>query len=117
MLEERLTLQDESTFGANLEFKVVDGGDGFYAPELPKDVKQKVYSACQEIFGGKNPVFIGCGGSIPFMEVFAQNFPQANFLLTGAAFADGNIHSANENLRLSYCENLTCFIGLLLSKL
>jgi len=60
---------------------------------------------------------VGCGGSIPFMEVFASHFPETNFLLTGCGFIDSNAHSANENLDLEFCRKLTTVIALTLSKL
>lgn len=62
-------------------------------------------------------MFVGCGGSIPFMEVFSGIFPEANFLLTGVGFPDSNAHAANENLDLEYCRKLTTVIAILLSTL
>ena len=32
----------EETFGAKVEFEIVDAGNGFCAPELPEDVKSVV---------------------------------------------------------------------------
>jgi acetylornithine deacetylase/succinyl-diaminopimelate desuccinylase-like protein len=62
-------------------------------------------------------MFIGGGGSIPFMEVFSGLFPKANFLLTGCCFTESNAHSANENLDLEFCRKLTTVISKLLSEL
>jgi acetylornithine deacetylase/succinyl-diaminopimelate desuccinylase-like protein len=69
------------------------------------------------VFGGNEPLFIGCGGSIPFMEFFSSMYPKANFLLTGVGFPDSNAHAANENLDLEFCRKLISTIGLTLSKL
>jgi hypothetical protein len=71
----------------------------------------------KEIFDGEEPVFVGCGGSIPFMEVMSREFPGAQFLLTGCGFVDSNAHCANENLRLGFCAKLTSFVTLVISKL
>jgi di/tripeptidase len=60
-------------------------------------------------------MFVGCGGSIPFMEVFSGHFPEANFLLTGCGFPDSNAHSANENIDLEYTRKLTTLISQLLA--
>jgi len=106
-LKEVLTKEDESTFGCKLEFELIDVADGFCAPEFPADLKEKVFASSKEVFSGNEPVFIGCGGSIPFMEVMSQEFPGVCFLLTGVGFADSNAHSANENLRLDFCDKLT----------
>ena len=70
-----------------------------------------------DVFDGQDPVYTGCGGSIPFMEVFGEHFPKANFLLTGAATITSNAHCANENLDLEYYRKFTTAITLILSKL
>ena len=100
-MEEKLTAASEDTFGAKLEYTLIDGGDGFKAPDLPYKVKQSLDAATVEIFGvGKEPLSVGCGGAIPFMDIFTKQFPKANFMLTGACMVSSNAHSANENLDL-----------------
>jgi acetylornithine deacetylase/succinyl-diaminopimelate desuccinylase-like protein len=85
---------------------------------LPADIKSKVNEATAEAFGEKaEPVYVGVGGSIPFMEVFMREFPGTNFMLTGCCFADSNAHAPNENLDLKFCAKLTTTIALLLSKI
>lgn len=76
MLEKILTEQSDDTFGAEIKFSLVDAGDGFCAPEFTPELKEIVYSSSKQVFKGNEPVFIGCGGSIPFMEVFSQYFPE-----------------------------------------
>lgn len=107
--------QDE-TFGAKIDFEIVDVADGFCAPEFPENLKKIVFESTHEVFNGNDPVFVGCGGSIPFMEVMSREFPQANFLLVGVGFSDSNAHSANENLRLGFCSKLATTISLVLSR-
>ena len=97
--------------------EVVDVADGFCAPEFSPELKKIVFDSTNEVFNGKDPIFIGCGGSIPFMEVMSREFPGVAFLLTGVGFSDSNAHSANENLRLDFCQKLTSTITLVLSKL
>lgn len=106
----------EETFGAKIDFDVVDIGDGFCAPELKDDLKEAVFKSTQEVFS-QDPIFIGCGGSIPFMEVMSREFPGVAFLLTGVGFSDSNAHSANENIRLDFTQKLTSTVALLLSKM
>lgn len=85
---------------------------------MPPNIKAGLQKAINEVFGeGTKPLYVGCGGSIPFMEVFAQEFPKANFMLTGLGFPDSNMHSANENLRINFCKKLTQSVGILLSEL
>ena len=105
------------TFGAKVDFTVVDAGNGFCAPDLPTQVEQALLNSTKEVFEGREPVFVGCGGSIPFMEVFSRHFPSANFLLTGAATISGNAHCANENLDLEYCRKFITTVALTLARL
>lgn len=101
----QILVEDErnESFGAKISLEVAGMGDGFCAPEFSPELKEIVFEATREVFEGKDPIFIGCGGSIPFMEVMSREFPGVAFLLTGVGFSDSNAHSANENLRLNFC--------------
>lgn len=112
-----LTAEGPETFGAKIDFEMVDNADGFDAPDLPKNIAQTLDEATAEIFDGAKPLYVGCGGSIPFMEVFAQHFPGTNFMLTGVLFIDSNAHSANENIDLEYTRKFTTALAVMLSKL
>lgn len=107
----------DDTFGAKIEFKPAGSGNGFDAPKLPEDVLAKFKESNRAVFEDREPMFIGIGGSIPFMEVFKSNFPESNFLLTGVGFPESNAHSANENLDLEYTRKFTTVLTSLLSKL
>jgi acetylornithine deacetylase/succinyl-diaminopimelate desuccinylase-like protein len=50
---------------------------------------------------GVDPVFIGAGGTIPFVAEFADAFPEATILMTGVEDPDTRAHGANESLHLS----------------
>ena len=47
------------------------------------------------------------GGSIPFMGLLGEKYPQAQFLVTGACGADSNIHVPDEWLNLDYAQQVT----------
>ncbi len=49
---------------------------------------------------GRDPVDIGVGGSIPFVSAFADSYPDAHILLTGAADPTSAAHGPNESLDL-----------------
>jgi acetylornithine deacetylase/succinyl-diaminopimelate desuccinylase-like protein len=53
---------------------------------------------------GREPVLMGAGGSIPFVAEFAQQFPQATLMLTGAGDPRCNAHSENESVDLGDLE-------------
>ena len=50
-LREKLTASGDDTFGAKIEFEVLDAGDGFDAPDLPENLKTCLNSATKEVFG------------------------------------------------------------------
>jgi acetylornithine deacetylase/succinyl-diaminopimelate desuccinylase-like protein len=59
--------------------------------------------AMRESFG-RDPVDMGQGGSIPFLAAFAETFPNAALLLTGAMDPTSNAHSEDESLDLADLE-------------
>ena len=62
--------------------------------------------AMKEAFG-RDPVFMGAGGTIPFVADFAKAFPKATLLLTGAGDPFSNAHSEDESLDLKDLERST----------
>src|SRR5437867_5549076 len=62
--------------------------------------------AMREAFG-RDPVFMGAGGTIPFVADFAKAFPKATLLLTGAGDPFSNAHSEDESLDLKDLERST----------
>lgn len=49
---------------------------------------------------GREPVFIGQGGSIPLVAEFATAFPEATVLVTAVSDPDSRMHGANESVHL-----------------
>jgi acetylornithine deacetylase/succinyl-diaminopimelate desuccinylase-like protein len=72
--------------------------------------------AMREAFG-RNPVEMGAGGSIPFLAEFAERFPEATLMLTGAGDPSCNAHSENESLDLADLEKATLAEALFLGYL
>ena len=62
----------EKPYGAVVEIVGCHGGNGFDTQELNPKVKKAFEDANAEVFAGNKPLYIGCGGSIPFMEFFSS---------------------------------------------
>ena len=73
----------EDLFNAKIDFELVDTGNGYCPPEIPQKVKQILLESTKKVFNGNEPVYMGEGGSIPFMEIFSQEFPDTKYILTG----------------------------------
>jgi acetylornithine deacetylase/succinyl-diaminopimelate desuccinylase-like protein len=74
-------------------------------------------AAFKEAWDGSDPVDIGVGGSIPFIDAFQGAFPGADVLVTGVEDPDTRAHGANEGLHLSEFERVCLAETLLLNNL
>ena len=61
---------------------------------------------------GKEPSFMGVGGSIPFANIFSEQFPHAEIALIGASDGElGNAHAPNESVELEDLEKMITAIS------
>jgi acetylornithine deacetylase/succinyl-diaminopimelate desuccinylase-like protein len=72
---------------------------GWNAPELAPWLEQTVRRAAQAAFGHE-PAYMGEGGSIPFMGMLGEKFPQTQFVITGVLGPHSNAHGPNEFLHI-----------------
>ena len=49
---------------------------------------------------GRPPAFMGEGGSIPFMAMLGEKFPDTQFVVTGVLGPHSNAHGPNEFLHI-----------------
>jgi acetylornithine deacetylase/succinyl-diaminopimelate desuccinylase-like protein len=56
-------------------------------------------------------MYIGEGGSIPFMGMLGQKFPQAQFVITGVLGPGSNAHGPNEFLHIPTGKKLTACVA------
>ena len=67
-------------------------------------------SACR--LSGESRVWqtaLGIGGTIPFMSMLGERFPEAQFLITGVLGPHSNAHGPNEFLHLPTARKITDF--------
>jgi acetylornithine deacetylase/succinyl-diaminopimelate desuccinylase-like protein len=76
------------------------------------------YDAARAAFttawNGVEPVEMGIGGSIPFINTFLEMFPNSSVLVTGVEDPDGRAHGPNESLHLGEFERVCVAETLLL---
>ena len=62
-------------------------------------------------FYGKPSAAMGEGGTIPFMAMLGEQFPDAQFLITGVLGPHSNAHGPNEFLHIEYAKRLTACVA------
>ena len=92
-------LEKDPPYGAKVSFKLEKDGGGWHAPQLSPWLEQAVTEASQHYFGAP-ATYMGEGGSIPFMGMLGEKFPQAQFLITGVLGPHSNAHGPNEFLHI-----------------
>jgi acetylornithine deacetylase/succinyl-diaminopimelate desuccinylase-like protein len=88
---------------------------GWNAPSFAPWLEAAVKRASEAVYG-RPAVHIGCGGSIPFMGMLGERFPQTQFLITGVLGPHSNAHGPNEFLHIEYTQKLTACVALVLAE-
>jgi acetylornithine deacetylase/succinyl-diaminopimelate desuccinylase-like protein len=108
---ERLTA--DPPHGALVTAAVTETGPGWEAPEVAPWLAQALDEASQATFGD-TARYIGEGGSIPFMGMLGERFPDAQFVVTGLLGPGSNAHGPNEFLHVPTGKAITAATALLL---
>ncbi|MET0332057.1 MAG: M20 family metallopeptidase [Dyella sp.] len=92
-------LENDPPYGAQVSFTLEKDSSGWHAPALSPWLEQTVAEASEHYFGAP-AAYMGEGGSIPFMGMLGEKFPQAQFLITGVLGPHSNAHGPNEFLHI-----------------
>ena len=103
-------LESDPPYSALVELTHVDGAGGWNAPPVAPWLAEALEAASREYFG-KPAMYMGEGGSIPFMGMLGEKFPEAQFLITGVLGPASNAHGPNEFLHLPTARRLTCCVA------
>jgi acetylornithine deacetylase/succinyl-diaminopimelate desuccinylase-like protein len=109
------TLTQAPPYNAKVSFQVGDGSKGWNAPKLSSWLEQAAKEASQ-IYYGKPAAYMGEGGTIPFMGMLGEQFPEAQFMITGVLGPHSNAHGPNEFLHLDMVQKLTACVAYVLYK-
>jgi acetylornithine deacetylase/succinyl-diaminopimelate desuccinylase-like protein len=108
VLQQALTR--EPPYNARVTFEADWGASGWNAPLTASWLKRAIDQASRDVYG-KDAAWIGEGGTIPFMNMLGQRFPQAQFLTTGVLGPHSNAHGPNEFLHIAYAKQLTAAVA------
>ena len=87
---------------------------GWHAPALPPWLEQSLARASETTFGAP-PAYMGEGGTIPFMAMLGEKFPQAQFVVTGVLGPHSNAHGPNEFLHIPTGKRVSVVIAQVLA--
>jgi acetylornithine deacetylase/succinyl-diaminopimelate desuccinylase-like protein len=107
-------LEADPPYGAKVSFTVTGALGGWNAPTLQPWLAQSMQKASQGAFG-RDAVYKGTGGSIPFMGLLGERFPGTQFLVTGVLGPNANAHGPNEFLHLDCVKKLTLSVAAILA--
>ena len=109
------TLTQDPPYNAKIHFSIDDGSKGWNAPKLSPWLEAAADNASQTYYG-KPAAYMGEGGTIPFMGMLGEKFPDAQFMITGVLGPHSNAHGPNEFLHLDMVEKLTACVAYVLYK-
>ena len=93
-------------FGAKVTLHFHEPAQGWSAPALAPWLGAALDEASMGAYG-KPAMHMGEGGSIPFMGMLGERFPEAQFVITGVLGPGSNAHGPNEFLEIAYAKRLT----------
>lgn len=112
--ELRETLEADPPYGATVRFNG-EGAPGWNAPDLAPWLRSALDDASNDVFGQSLQLY-GEGGTIPFMGMLGELFPEAQFVITGVLGPGSNAHGPNEFLDVAYGEKLTQVLARVLDR-
>ena len=95
---------------ARVSFEVESTMAGWNAPAVAEWLEASMNKASNAFFG-KPSMYMGTGGTIPFMGMLGERFPQAQFLITGLLGPKSNAHGPNEFLHIETGKRLTSCVA------
>ncbi|MDX1901044.1 MAG: M20 family metallopeptidase [Gammaproteobacteria bacterium] len=104
------TLENNPPFQAKIHFEIGKQTAGWNAPEQATWLHTIADTASQKYFGSP-AMYMGEGGTIPFMGMLGKKFPRAQFLITGVLGPHSNAHGPNEFLHLLTAKKLTACVA------
>lgn len=106
----RNRLEDDPPSGATVTVDVSDMGAGWNAPPFAPWLREAMDVGSQAAFGQPART-IGEGGSIPFIAMLGERFPEAQFLITGVLGPGNGAHGPNEFIHVPFTEGVTAAVA------
>jgi acetylornithine deacetylase/succinyl-diaminopimelate desuccinylase-like protein len=106
----KATLEADPPNNARVSFEADHAASGWNAPDIAPWLHQSLESASQAAYG-QSVMYMGEGGTIPFMAMLGDFFPQAQFMITGVLGPNSNAHGPNEFIHIPFARKLTACVA------
>jgi acetylornithine deacetylase/succinyl-diaminopimelate desuccinylase-like protein len=103
-------LEADPPYGASVRFDYEQAAEGWSAPPTAAWLAAAIDAASREHYG-EPAMWMGEGGTIPFMAMLGAKYPAAQFLITGVLGPHSNAHGPNEFLHIGYARKLTACVA------
>jgi len=110
----KAALESDPPYGARVGFSVESAMGGWNAPEVSDWLADSMQEASQMFFE-TDAMYMGTGGSIPFMGMLGEKFPGVQFLVTGVLGPNSNAHGPNEFLHIEKGKRITACVSKVLA--
>ena len=100
--------------GAQVTYDSAGSSSGWNAPPLAPWLEAAIQRASRATFG-REAALMGEGGSIPFIGMLGEKFPEAQFVITGVLGPHSNAHGPNEFIHLPTGQKVTAAAALILA--
>ena len=107
-------LEADPPYGASVSFSVDSAESGWNAPEVAEWLENSMQKASIEYFDADS-MYMGTGGTIPFMSMLGNEFSGVQFLITGLLGPHSNAHGPNEFLHIETGKRLTSCVSMVLA--
>src|SRR4029079_10880190 len=107
-------LEKDPPYGAKVSFEYGQAATGWNAPSTAYWLERHPDETAKRHYG-HGVMWMGMGGTIPFMAMLGEKFPQAQFLINGVLGPHSNAHGPNEFLHITYAKKLTACVADVLS--
>ncbi len=111
----RKLLTEDVPYGAKATLEFTEPAAGWNAPPLAPWLAEALDEASQASYG-RPALHMGEGGSIPFMAMLGERFPEAQFVITGVLGPESNAHGPNEFVHVPYTKKLTSGVAYVLTR-
>ena len=104
------TLEANPPSNAKVSFETDQAASGWNAPDIAPWLHSSLENGSQASYG-RGVMYMGEGGTIPFMAMLGDHFPKAQFMITGVLGPQSNAHGPNEFLHIPFARKLTTCVA------